>query len=206
MHECTRCKQQKPATAFVKDSRRRSGLSSHCRQCRAASRRGWGERNKERLSASSAAYRAADIESARARSREWNRQNRGRVRETMQTWRAGNHDRLSEYRRAYRAGHADQTKSAMQEWHARNPTKRREYEARRRAIMRSAAIGPADYSAVIERSGGVCGICSTPVGDWSAIHFDHIVPLSRGGAHSADNLQVAHAACNMRKHNKWQEA
>lgn len=28
---------------------------------------------------------------------------------------------------------------------------------------------------------------------------DHIVPLARGGSHSADNVQSAHLLCNLRK-------
>lgn len=35
-----------------------------------------------------------------------------------------------------------------------------------------------------------------------AFHVDHIVPLSRGGAHSADNLQVIPAIDNLRKGSK----
>ena len=31
--------------------------------------------------------------------------------------------------------------------------------------------------------------------------LDHIVPLSRGGTHTLDNVQLAHLACNERKHN-----
>jgi 5-methylcytosine-specific restriction endonuclease McrA len=29
--------------------------------------------------------------------------------------------------------------------------------------------------------------------------LDHIVPVSRGGAHTAANVQLAHSACNRRK-------
>lgn len=29
--------------------------------------------------------------------------------------------------------------------------------------------------------------------------LDHIIPLSRGGHHTADNVQAAHLACNHRK-------
>jgi 5-methylcytosine-specific restriction endonuclease McrA len=31
---------------------------------------------------------------------------------------------------------------------------------------------------------------------------DHIIPLSKGGAHAVANLQLAHLACNIRKGNR----
>jgi 5-methylcytosine-specific restriction endonuclease McrA len=51
---------------------------------------------------------------------------------------------------------------------------------------------------VIERSGGICHICKGRVPS-DEIHIDHIIPLALGGSHTADNLAVAHARCNMRK-------
>jgi Restriction endonuclease len=33
-------------------------------------------------------------------------------------------------------------------------------------------------------------------------HLDHIVPLSRGGKHHPDNLQIVRASYNLRKNNK----
>ena len=37
-------------------------------------------------------------------------------------------------------------------------------------------------------------------------HLDHIVPISKGGLHHPDNLQIVRASYNFRKNNKlWQE-
>ena len=53
-------------------------------------------------------------------------------------------------------------------------------------------------SSVIERDGLVCGICKgvVPPGD---VHIDHIVPLAQDGSNDLENLQVAHAFCNLSK-------
>lgn len=52
--------------------------------------------------------------------------------------------------------------------------------------------------AVYDCSRGICGICREPV-PFERFSIDHIVPLSRGGAHSMVNLQLAHLSCNARK-------
>ncbi|MFN7400490.1 MAG: HNH endonuclease, partial [Sandaracinobacter sp.] len=58
------------------------------------------------------------------------------------------------------------------------------------------AIPIAVRRAVIERDGLVCRYCGRDDGDF---HLDHVLPASRGGQNSADNLVVACAACNISK-------
>ena len=67
-----------------------------------------------------------------------------------------------------------------------------------RARVRQTKTEPVDYVVVVERSGGLCGICHESLG--APIEIDHIIPISRGGSHTYDNLQATHASCN--KH-KW---
>jgi 5-methylcytosine-specific restriction endonuclease McrA len=60
---------------------------------------------------------------------------------------------------------------------------------------------------IFVRDGGLCGICLEPVDrDLPALHpqaatLDHAVPLSKGGLHIPENVQLAHRACNSLKSN-----
>lgn len=62
-----------------------------------------------------------------------------------------------------------------------------------------------DYLAVFERDRWVCGICGDDVNrmlawpDPMSPSLDHIVPLARGGAHTLENVQLAHLRCNISK-------
>lgn len=55
-----------------------------------------------------------------------------------------------------------------------------------------------DLRAVYARDGGNCGICGQPV-SLETFTIDHIVPISRGGPHLFQNMQIAHHACNSLK-------
>jgi len=63
-------------------------------------------------------------------------------------------------------------------------------------------------SEIYERDGWRCGICGKRVNkrlkypDPLSPTLDHIIPLSLGGAHTKDNLQLAHYICNITKGNR----
>ena len=52
---------------------------------------------------------------------------------------------------------------------------------------------------VIDRDNGRCRACG--IGDRDALQADHIVPESKGGKASLDNLQALCSVCNNRKQN-----
>ena len=62
----------------------------------------------------------------------------------------------------------------------------------------SRSIPQAVKSAVYQRDRGRCVEC----GDDQYLEFDHVIPFSRGGASSENNLQLLCRRCNMSKANK----
>ena len=51
---------------------------------------------------------------------------------------------------------------------------------------------------VVRRDNGICQICSKPVPD-NEVEFDHLIPYTRGGPTSVENLRLVHRACNRKK-------
>ncbi len=61
---------------------------------------------------------------------------------------------------------------------------------------------------IFNRDCWCCRICGIPVDralEWPAslsASLDHVLPLSKGGRHTRDNVQLAHLRCNLKKNDK----
>lgn len=63
---------------------------------------------------------------------------------------------------------------------------------------RSRGISSDVQKEVWKRDGGRCIKC----GSSQNIHFDHIIPFSKGGSNEADNIQILCSRCNIKKSDK----
>lgn len=93
------------------------------------------------------------------------------------------------------------------------------HEHRRRAKMESVMVDKdITLEGLFRRDNGVCKICGRRcnyedyvmrgivfiAGDWYP-SIDHVIPLSQGGEHSWNNIQLAHRRCNYLKSDKFIE-
>ncbi|WP_081401272.1 HNH endonuclease [Acinetobacter tandoii] len=83
--------------------------------------------------------------------------------------------------------------------------KRSRLDALKRNASKAERIDPID---VLNRDGWICYLCGIPTPknlrgtyEFNAPEVDHIVPLSRGGSHSMNNLRCACRKCNNKKAN-----
>jgi hypothetical protein len=78
----------------------------------------------------------------------------------------------------------------------------------RRAQQFTTQVGRVDVLAVFIRDEWTCGICGGPVDpslkwpDRMSASLDHIVPLSKGGAHVMENVRCTHLTCNVSRGNR----
>ncbi len=102
-----------------------------------------------------------------------------------------------EAKRKYREANREAAREACRRSKAANPQPDRDSKARRRA-RKAEVVEPVKRAVVFDRDKGICGICGKPVDplEW---HMDHIKPLSRGGEHTYENVQVSHPLCNWEK-------
>lgn len=168
-------------------------------------------------------YRAQNKEQIKQREREYRKRNQDRIREREARYKAKNAETLSEKRKAhyaanreamiqrskaYRLQHPETVKAYDKQYARDNPDKIHAKGAKRRAVFRNAYVEPISREKVYERDNGICGLCGEKIElRYTAPHpkslsLDHIVPLTKGGAHIYENVQIAHYGCNSRKGNR----
>ena len=93
---------------------------------------------------------------------------------------------------------------------ARNIDKVRERERQKIRRRRAALSKPYNELQVIATYGGKCYLCSLEIdflatrkcgneGWESGFHVDHLIPLSKGGEDTLENVRPTHAVCNLQK-------
>ena len=104
--------------------------------------------------------------------------------------------------RKYRRAHLDLCRERCRKHYYANREKRYESLAKRKALKKQAEVNLAGIMAfrvsVLSRKKFCCSYCNR-VQPISEVHFDHIIPLSKGGSHSVENLCVSCQTCNLKK-------
>lgn len=168
--------------------------------------------NSERIKAEISASRWADIES-----------HRKKMRERWANLSPEEKKKANDIKKKAVAKKPEHYLKKRREWYTRTYEERRgigqKYSAIRRArIASSPKLEHVVREDVLKLWGSLCHICDLPIdltinaaprkGDlnWkSGLHLDHVIPLSRGGEHTLENIKPAHAICNIRKSNKTLE-
>ena len=76
---------------------------------------------------------------------------------------------------------------------------------RRREVVKAGET--IKFDELLMRDGPLCQICAELM-DWQSeqyaqrVSLDHIIPISKGGTHTMDNVRLVHLSCNSRKGDK----
>lgn len=181
--------------------------------------REYTRKNRDRINAQRRAKRAENRDAILARERAWKADNHDKVlgykkrdREKRpedyarwkRDWESRNVEKVRARKKADYEMNKDAINARLEKHRRENPERFRLQRVlssqRRRARLASVPQEEIDRDTLYERDGGVCGICGKEVGR-DEISIDHIVPLSKGGPHLMDNLQIAHLNCNKARGN-----
>jgi 5-methylcytosine-specific restriction endonuclease McrA len=87
--------------------------------------------------------------------------------------------------------------------------RRRDNYHRRKALKKGTSVGdPVRRELIARRDRWCCQLCGERVDErlvWPhplSASLDHVVPLTKGGAHEPANVQLAHLRCNVAKSNR----
>lgn len=73
------------------------------------------------------------------------------------------------------------------------------------ALEERAKMNSALRESILRRDGYRCVLCGATEKDGIKLHVDHIMPVSKGGKTTADNLRTLCDRCNFGKHDKFDE-
>lgn len=113
-----------------------------------------------------------------------------------------------EYHREYYARNAEKLATKSRKWRKSHPETPRNYAKKRRALLAGAAeIETIDRFALVARDGSCCYLCGRilDINKKRELSVDHVVPISRGGAHTMANLKICCQPCNSRKRDRTLE-
>lgn len=183
---CCRCKATKSIDEFYKNATRRDGISSFCKVCAAQ----YG-----------ATYRSQNPEKVREGRRDWKARNPDKVKEMDKRHRNLHLEDRHARHSAWRIRNIDSVRERHKEWQKNNSERIREYENNRRARELSAGgdVSLAEWLDLCEKYGNKCLCCKR---DDVKLSMDHVVPISRGGSNTIDNIQPLCKPCNSKKYTK----
>jgi 5-methylcytosine-specific restriction endonuclease McrA len=137
----------------------------------------------------------------KAQAKRWQAENRERYRARKRQHHLENPHIVQERNRRIYEANREARKAASKAYAQAYPERGRENRRRRKALLKSYAIGaitPELLAAKLVYWGDRCWMCGGEPTTW-----DHVKPLSKGGAHCLANLRPACASCNSRKRARW---
>ncbi len=126
-----------------------------------------------------------------------------------------NRERIRKQQREYQQKNRERNARLQKGFRKRHPDKAPAYTRFRRALMRGNKTEPYTLEDVLSKYGTNCHICGEEIDldaprfqgkpGWKrGLQIDHIVPISKGGNDSIDNVRPAHGFCNLSKGNgRW---
>lgn len=131
-----------------------------------------------------------------------------RVKASKDKWRKNNPERHAKHSKDWRLRNPEKAKQVLAQYAKSNPEYIALKRRKRRALLSNAVHERYTVREVYLRDNGLCSLCESfidleyPARHPLSVSIDHIVPLSKGGHDTLDNVSVAHYGCNSRKGNR----
>lgn len=177
---CTKCGEEFPATSefFNIQKRGKFGLRSICKPCVAKYR----QVNKVKITAQAKRYRQINKEKLLVQRRKYQQVNKEKITAQQRRYQQINREKIAVRQKKYRKDNPDKINNWTAKYRAKKfnqtPVLTEEQEHQMKLIYKK---------------------CYGLGSDW---HVDHIRPISKGGLHHIDNLQIVTAQYNLQKHDK----
>ena len=187
---CSKCKRDLPLDSFYFD---RGTPRAKCKECAKSQAQKWREANPDQVKATGLAYRMSKDGASKRKAWLTQRAKRPEHVEYQRQWAKTEKGKAARRGRVNRFARTEKGNAANKRRHAR-----------RRSVLTSvvATLTASEWREIMEQCGYRCTYCGALFCDSLPATQDHVVPLSKGGNHTKDNVVPACKPCNSRKKDK----
>lgn len=186
---CSKCHIPQPLVEFYVDASKHDGYALQCKTCKRATVKKYRTDNPEKIHASKRAWKVTD------QGRDAGRRHYHAHRDIY----------IKKSRERYRKNPALSSEK-QRAWRIKNPAKAQiiidRANTKRQELYQNAPLNNFTYGqfpTILAMHHYVCFWCGFPS---NRLEQDHIIPLSRGGPHTASNIVPACRSCNASKNDK----
>ena len=183
---CPRCKEAKSLGEFPISKRHRFGRKSPCKKCGRNIAREY--RKTDRWHKWRKDYYNRNIEVERKRARDYRRAHIEKFRERDNKRREKDPERNRRVAKEWRQAFPERYKALA-------------HNRRARELNAGGRFSESEWRMVMQKYGSKCLCCGRSVPEIN-LTPDHVIPLSRGGSNSIDNIQPLCFMCNRKKMTK----
>ncbi len=184
--ECTKCFTIKPLDEFGVMPRGKFGKRASCKACQYVMFKERVAKNPEKRRETEKNYRKRNPEVFARRDKKYYEKNKERHLQNGKNWKKNNPEKYAELNR------------------------RKEHVRRARKLNNG--IEPYTEAQMLEAYGELCHLCEKQIdltaprkvgidGWEQGLQIDHVVPISKGGSDTLENVRPAHGICNIKKGN-----
>src|SRR3989304_7941437 len=189
--QCGNCKKMLSEDQFYVRTKSSGyiGLDSECKKCGIIGAQKWNQQHRERVNASGRKYYLKNRDERSVYSQKRYAENHVKIDKQHKEWNKNNPEKIKQYQKKWRAKNSEKNKLTMITVNARYRSKKAN------ALGKFTAV---QWKYLLDFYGLQCMMC----GEGRNLEMDHVIPISKGGMHSIENIQILCRSCNSHKGNK----
>lgn len=207
---CRDCKKMLPENQFysrILSSKRSFGkiyFRPNCKACRNLQDKERYHEHREEKIAYQRAYNLRTKDKRKELGKKYYIENRDRINKVTEEWRKNNPEKARQQRKNWRTKNPQKSKQSERKWRTKNSEKYKlitravnaRYRARKKNVLGDFTLPQWKY--LLDFYGHQCMMCGTG----KDLTIDYVIPISKGGMHSIENIQILCQACNSHKGTK----
>lgn len=195
LKRCSLCQEFKPAMPeyFHKDSGRKDRLNARCKVCV----KDYHRSNSQKIIEAAVQWRKDNLERAKEIVKNWQVKNQDKLKENRRRYYLKHRERINQQQREWEDNNREQVRAKNSRWKKENPAKNVILVQRRRTrkIENGGSYTAEEWEALCAHYDYLCLCCK----EQKPLTVDHVIPISKGGENTIDNIQPLCKECNSRK-------